>query len=529
VTSELRPLSAASDPARSPARPGVAAHALALAALALPLLGVMALAFDATVDDAWISLRHARNWLAHGVPSFQPVGPPVEAYSNFLWMALSAGLLRLGLDPMPVLKLLGAASALGCVAAAAGLARALGAGTGFAALAALLVSLSAGLAFWAVSGLETAPAALLLTAGVWLLLPARPARDRAAAGVLLLLALTRFEAPVWMAAVAAARLLHDAATGPPLGARLRREARWVLPLTAVYLLYTAWRGVTFGHLVPSPIHFKRVDGAAELAASHAAAFVRGGWPLLLAAAPCLALRRAWPALAPVVAALAVFATARREVLDDVSTMAFFDRYFVPILPCLAACAALGLQRAGAALRGRGPLRVVVPVAAGALVAAQLLHPEAGIARVLSRSLRLPEVVAARNVPAAGYLRERHGEGGVIAAGDVGRTGWEFPGRLLDVFGLADYTFALHHGGDLAAYHGALLAERPDAVLICHQDPGARPCHAAEAALLARPGFRAHYVLTRTFGREIAPRGYLIVYERRASGRTGSDGGAASGS
>lgn len=53
-------------------------------------------------DDAFISFRYARNWAEHGAPVFNVyVDPPehVEGYTNFLWVAMLAGLARLGVVP----------------------------------------------------------------------------------------------------------------------------------------------------------------------------------------------------------------------------------------------------------------------------------------------------------------------------------------------------------------------------------------------------------------------------------------------
>src|SRR5512143_3483048 len=49
-------------------------------------------------DDAYISFRYARNFAdGHGLV-FNPGQPPVEGYSNFLWVVLLAGAARLGFE-----------------------------------------------------------------------------------------------------------------------------------------------------------------------------------------------------------------------------------------------------------------------------------------------------------------------------------------------------------------------------------------------------------------------------------------------
>ena len=55
------------------------------ALLTIPLRGWL-------VDDAAISMAYAANWTAgHGLVA-QPGLPPVEGYSNFLWVVVLAGL-----------------------------------------------------------------------------------------------------------------------------------------------------------------------------------------------------------------------------------------------------------------------------------------------------------------------------------------------------------------------------------------------------------------------------------------------------
>lgn len=62
-----------------------------------------------TIDDMYISLRYAKNW-EHGNGLLWNIGEqPVEGYSNFLFVCLAALAIKLGLDPVFILKLMGAA------------------------------------------------------------------------------------------------------------------------------------------------------------------------------------------------------------------------------------------------------------------------------------------------------------------------------------------------------------------------------------------------------------------------------------
>ena len=324
-------------------------------------------------------------------------------------------------------------------------------------LGAAILSVSTGLGFWAVSGLETALFALLLSSGVWLL-----AAERASpwwtAAVLLLASLARVEGPVLVGAAIAARAWVRYREGLSVRA-IAREHAWVLALAAGYSAYFAWRWHYYGHLFPSSIYFKRIAAAGDVFASHTAVFLASSFPLVLvaAAAPWLAGRRSAIALAPVAAALATFATARELVLEDVSTMAWFDRYFVPVLPCLVAAAVAALAGAARAAAGHTPRRAAIALAVGFLVLWQLVNPEANPLRLLARSRGYPRAVAVRNVPTARYLEQRFGAAGRVVAGDVGLLGYRFRGAVWDLYGLASYDRTLRHGGELLPYLRDLLA------------------------------------------------------------------------
>ncbi len=98
--------------AASDRRPPTGSRWRPLILLLLPLavyLALVALLGDWIMDDAGISYAYARNLaFGHG-PVSQPGRPPVEGFSNFLWVVLLAPLFRLHLfDPVVTAKALGA-------------------------------------------------------------------------------------------------------------------------------------------------------------------------------------------------------------------------------------------------------------------------------------------------------------------------------------------------------------------------------------------------------------------------------------
>ena len=127
----------------------------AVAALALycALVG----RFEWLCDDAFISFRYAKNW-AHGLGlRFNPgPQPPVEGYSNFLWVALGTLVELAGGRQtawMPVFSAVAGAGLL--VALAVASRRGLGLGPAAITLALLTLAASVPFAVWATGGLET--------------------------------------------------------------------------------------------------------------------------------------------------------------------------------------------------------------------------------------------------------------------------------------------------------------------------------------------------------------------------------------
>ena len=125
---------------------------------------LLAWRFRFVCDDAFISFRYARNLAAGEGLRYNPgVSPPVEGYSNFLWVIICAVFERIGTSITALPALL---SAL-CGAALLTLLfdrlrRRLGAGDLPAFAATLALGLFPPFAVWSTGGLATMPFALLL-------------------------------------------------------------------------------------------------------------------------------------------------------------------------------------------------------------------------------------------------------------------------------------------------------------------------------------------------------------------------------
>lgn len=208
-------------------------------------------------DDTFISLRYARNLAEHGELVWN-LGERVEGYTNFLHVVASAGLIRLGLDPVIAAQLLNVGAAVLLLAAAAWAAR-LVAPEHAIARAAAVATLGAtpAVAVWTLGGLEAVTVAALLALGMVGVL--KVVRGDGPSGIFLaalafsLAVLTRLDTAVFVAGAGLGLLL-----GPslPLRKRLGLAALAVGIPAAVAFTHMGWRFSYYGELLPLTFHAK---------------------------------------------------------------------------------------------------------------------------------------------------------------------------------------------------------------------------------------------------------------------------------
>jgi hypothetical protein len=253
---------------------------LVFAWLGLRTVRLMQEAWPFTTDDAYITLRYARHLAeGHGIVWNVDEPVPVEGYSNFLFVLLGATAIKLGSDPVLLLKTLScAALAPTCVLLYVLARRWL---TPLAAtLPALLLTSLPGSVYWGVSGLETMTYQLFVVAATTAFIVGLEAcssdrsRRRApmhllAAALCLLAALTRPEGPllpivlgVTALAHAATRWLHarranDAAARDDTRSALLVTVRaFTVAFALPYAAYTLWRVAHFRRLLPNTVYCK---------------------------------------------------------------------------------------------------------------------------------------------------------------------------------------------------------------------------------------------------------------------------------
>jgi len=241
------------------------ARILGVAVVALFLCHVFYLA--GVAEDAFISFRFARNLVEGYGLVWNPGEPPVEGYTNFLWLMLAAGLLRLGLDPVVGSQVLGVAASLVTLAYTYRCGtRLLGWSPVAALLPCLFLALSGPFACWAAGGLETNCFGMFLLIGLYHFASywhrGRRPELFACFGALLLSILTRPEGALVYALVLAlavpasrgrvAQSLRD--FGAPVGLSL-----------ALFAVYFGWRWSYFGYPLPNTFYAKTGGTLAQYA------------------------------------------------------------------------------------------------------------------------------------------------------------------------------------------------------------------------------------------------------------------------
>jgi hypothetical protein len=389
-------------------------------------------------DDAFISFRYARNWIAGDGLVFD-IGERVEGYTNFLWTALLAGAGALGLDIPTTAIVLCLASQVGAIVATARLARRLApSGEPFAiSLAAIAVAASYVMASFATGGLETTFAAVLVMLAL----------DRACAGALLA------AGALGIAAVLARpdHAIFYVALGAVLALRrtpLRQLARYAAPFVVVYVPYFVARWSYYGLPLPNTYYAKEGGGAYfDQGALYVIASVLGGGLVAILPLAVYGIVRRRRELAAQVVAIAVplYLVYVAKIGGDF----MLGRLLVPVIPLVLVFAEVGVRELVAARRWRVAAAAIV-AASLACVPARIIAPEE-TAWFLTDERTMYPLVSLRPLELAGNTFRRvaildHYFGAArppptYAAFAIGIVGWVTDWRIVDIHGLIDRELA----------------------------------------------------------------------------------------
>ena len=239
--------------------------------LSLGLLGLavawglwQAIGQASLVDDAFISFRYARNW-AEGLGVVWNAGERVEGYTNFLWVAITALILRFTPWAAPEIGLVLCLLCLIANLIAVGLLGKRLQGSGpYLPVTAPLLAASWVFTSFGTTGMETMAVSLLVNLGALSLVARDDAKGAFFAGLFLILAtFTRPDHSLFYLAGGLALLL-DAARRCLLtkvispAAALKIACAYGLPFIA-YLGYLGWKFFYYGSILPNTYFAKSAD------------------------------------------------------------------------------------------------------------------------------------------------------------------------------------------------------------------------------------------------------------------------------
>jgi hypothetical protein len=228
--------------------------------IALVPFGVLCALQAFACDDAYISFRYARHLVEGQGLVFNPGElPPVEGYSNFLWVLWIAAFLRAGVDPVlaaNATSIVAAVALIGLVTRVAQKRLELDP-VGLAATA-LFAGLLPPITLWSTGGLETMPFALCAF-GSYAALAFDRERPRAlvAGACAIATALLRADGALWAALAIVVAAIDTAKRGSWKTARAWRP--WIIVLAclaAATAAHVAWRASYYGDWLPNTARVK---------------------------------------------------------------------------------------------------------------------------------------------------------------------------------------------------------------------------------------------------------------------------------
>ena len=459
-------------------------------------------------DDAFISMRYARQLAEGNGPVWNAGGPPVEGASNPLVVLLEAAVFRAGGDGVLLARGLGVAAALTLVVAVWWLARPV-VGVRAANVAALMIAGTPALAYWAVGGLETLPVALVVTVCSLLLARADGGPAPTVGALLALMPWLRPEGMVVVVALVVAGELPRLLRRSDRARTLRRLAWLVgLPLLS-QLALQALRYAWYEHLVPNSVVYK--TGTAPVGVVTQKFFLENTAVVLLAALALILLHGRARILAAVPA---TYLLASLTFADSVNT---FSRLLLPILPLLLVLAAAALPGLHWLRVGPRDGRAVYVVSAAAVVLVPLLVGPIDIRTARSAAATYDRCKDAARREVGTWLRDRTPPGTTFAIADAGLTPYLAERTALDLFGLNDPQLQETGVQPARPRVNRILAAQPEVlVLSSRRSPAFQPIYGVDKTVAKHPVFLSDYVPVLATAPQQGCRYFLHTFARRGA-------------
>lgn len=504
---------------------------LALLVVAAAALVAHSLVFNFVTDDAFISFVYSRNFAEHGQLVFNVGEKPVEGYTNFLWTVLLGALLKLGLQPEIMSRVLGTSFAIATFGVLAWLSRRVRGDDWDAwdALPALLLAGVPGYACWSSGGLETQMFTFFVTLGAAFYLhdslDEREPRPRSALAFALA-ALTRPEGTLFFAITVA----HHA-----LGKLRRRrfapsraELVWLGTFALLIVPHFLWRRWYYGWWLPNTFYIKSsgVGGVWRQGGYYlwrvVEKFHLWAIPIVVVAGLLVQAQRGARVLLGYAAlVVGVFALYVASVGGDFMGL---YRFVMPAMPLLALVAATTLRMALSRIKPL-PAAVVVALALGA----HAWHA----ARVDKQALVVgADAGPAGNIDTPGYLRWYTNDRAAVgkwfaqyarpddyaAVGGAGAQVYYSRIRSLDCFGLSDeyvahqvHAHSSRPGHQKYAPDEYILSKHPTIITSYNYRFVNSPYVGADAATWMQRGY--HYVTVPIAGASTTMYSFLLRNDR----------------
>jgi len=410
-----------------------------LAALALVAHAAL---YDFISDDAFITLRYARNWI-DGQGIVFNAGEYVEGYTSFLWLVALSGQGALGLDLLTAARAEGLACGLALVVLTGHWARRWHNGRRpMSLLAPLLVATNSSVAAYSLAGLETMLFSLLVLATLYAAWREEEVASSFpwSAGFGLLAALARPEGLAVVLVIGffkARRMVQSRRDGS-----FRALAGWGAVIALGLGAHELWRLAYYGAPLPNTFYAKSGGGLAQagrglLYTYHFLLDHGSLFTIALAAAAWMdkPQRRAVRLLTAAVLALTL-----AVVLEGGDGLPMY-RFFVPILAPLALllqgglAASTGVLSAGATGMRPSTASLVSGLAALGLVAVNADRPRLG---AYYESYQYQQEVEVPAWTAVGQWLNAHAPpGSSFAAVPIGAVAYYSGLRAIDMLGLTD--------------------------------------------------------------------------------------------
>jgi arabinofuranosyltransferase len=425
-----------------------------------------------TVDDAFISLRYARNLVDYGQLTWNPGEAPIEGYTGIVWTLLAAGAIWAHLPPLIMLNLVTLVSTLVMLVLVDHILVDVGAELPQRLFARGLLIVAGWWPIHAMSGLETMLYTALILASVRAWLRRSPWLPL----ICLVCALTRPEG------VVLALALVVASWGRGERWSLLRWGGFVVP-GAVYF---AWRWSYYGQLFPNTFYVKGMSGTNSWL--HILNFlILGVIPLAIAwyqSGPQRDRLRPYRSLVislgTMISMLMLF-YGQSELM-----MNYGNRFLVPLHPLII----IGLVATWGTIRLRN-----FPLVAYALLSA--IYCLGGGVNAYFYAVMEREEHSAAATWIADHLPP---DATLMTIVDAGIVPYQTGLRTIDAGGLNDVYLA--HTRDPQARATYLLNQQADVILLATGDLGISAAEATRQVLVVDPRWRAHYYLAETFRRQM---------------------------